>query len=67
MAGHPLKLLAKIVFHAALVVGALWMFVIALQLIKSGAIGLKPVLDSLSADGILGPLRLRLARAPTSS
>ena len=31
----------------ALVIGALWLFVIALQLIKIGAGGLKPVLDSV--------------------
>jgi Na+/phosphate symporter len=36
------------------VVGALWLFIIALQLIKVGAGGLRPVLDSLSADGIAG-------------
>ena len=39
VAGHPLRLIAKIALHVGLVVGALWMFVIALQLIKSGAVG----------------------------
>jgi Na+/phosphate symporter len=47
-------LLPKIAFHATLVVIALWLFVIALQLIKTGAGGLRPVLDSVSADGIAG-------------
>jgi hypothetical protein len=40
--------------RAALVIGALWLFIIALQLIKVGAGGLRPVLDSVSADGVLG-------------
>jgi sodium-dependent phosphate cotransporter len=44
----------KVVFRASLVVFALWLFVIALQLIKEGASGLRPLLDSLSADGIAG-------------
>ena len=35
---------------------ALWSFVIALNLIKSGAGGLKPLLNSLSAGGVLGHL-----------
>jgi solute carrier family 34 (sodium-dependent phosphate cotransporter) len=51
----PLRSLApKVALHAAAVVAALWLFVIALQLIKSGAGGLRPVLDSVSADGIAG-------------
>ena len=37
-------------------VGALWLFVIALQLIKNGAGGLKPVLDAFAVDGVLGHL-----------
>jgi hypothetical protein len=40
--------------RAALVLGALWLFIIALQLIKSGAGGLRPVLDGASVDGVLG-------------
>ena len=40
--------------RAAFVLGALWLFVIALQLIKVGAGGLRPVLDGVSADGTLG-------------
>jgi solute carrier family 34 (sodium-dependent phosphate cotransporter) len=51
----PLRwLLPKVALHAAAVLAALWLFIIALQLIKSGAGGLRPVLDSVSADGILG-------------
>ncbi|HWC28933.1 MAG TPA: hypothetical protein VG845_02515 [Dehalococcoidia bacterium] len=46
--------LPKLALHAAAVVLALWLFVLALQLIKVGAGGLRPVLDSLSADGIAG-------------
>lgn len=42
--------------HGALVLGALWLFVIALQLIKSGAGGLKPVLDAVHVSGVLGHL-----------
>ena len=40
--------------RAAFVLGALWLFVIALQLIKVGGGGLRPVLDGVSADGTLG-------------
>jgi hypothetical protein len=51
----PLRLqVPKILLHTALVVLSLWLFVVALQLIKSGAIGLRPVLDAVSADGIAG-------------
>jgi solute carrier family 34 (sodium-dependent phosphate cotransporter) len=51
----PLRwLVPKVALHGAAVVAALWLFVIALQLIKSGAGGLRPVLDSVSADGIAG-------------
>src|SRR5687768_12570000 len=46
--------LPKAALHAGAVVLALWLFVIALQLIKVGAGGLRPVLDSVSADGIAG-------------
>ncbi|HXH22772.1 MAG TPA: hypothetical protein VNN10_12160 [Dehalococcoidia bacterium] len=42
--------------RAAIVLAAVWLFVVALQLIKTGAGGLRPVLDSLSADGIAGHL-----------
>jgi hypothetical protein len=51
----PLRLLLpKIAAHAAAVLIALWLFVLALQLIKEGAGGLRPVLDAVSADGIAG-------------
>ncbi len=40
--------------RAALVLGALWLFIIALQLIKTGANGLQPILDGASVDGVLG-------------
>ncbi|HLF71481.1 MAG TPA: hypothetical protein VI759_04950 [Dehalococcoidia bacterium] len=40
--------------RAAAVIGALWLFILALQLIKTGAGGLRPILDDLSAGGILG-------------
>ena len=46
--------LPKAALHAGAVVLALWLFVIALQLIKVGAGGLRPVLDGVSADGIAG-------------
>jgi Na+/phosphate symporter len=42
--------------RGALVVGSVWLFVLSLQLIKTGAGGLRPVLDNLSADGVLGHL-----------
>jgi solute carrier family 34 (sodium-dependent phosphate cotransporter) len=45
-----------IAWRAALVLGALWLFVIALQLIKNGAGGLKPVLDAFAVNGVLGHL-----------
>ena len=48
------RLLPKIGLHTAAVVIALWLFVLALQLIKVGAGGLRPVLDAVSADGITG-------------
>ena len=40
--------------NVLLVIGALWLFVLALQLIKTGADGLRPVLDGASVDGVLG-------------
>jgi solute carrier family 34 (sodium-dependent phosphate cotransporter) len=46
----------KAAYRAALVVLALWCFIIALNLIKSGAAGLKPVLNSLAGHGVLGHL-----------
>src|SRR5438874_35930 len=43
-------------YRVVLVALALWCFIIALQLIKSGALGLKPILNSVSGGGILGHL-----------
>jgi sodium-dependent phosphate cotransporter len=61
--GHPAvpgnsrgKLVKSVAWHSAFVLGALLLFVIALQLIKVGAGGLEPVLDTLSADGVAGHL-----------
>src|SRR5438445_3382065 len=45
-----------VLYRPLLIALALWCFIIALQLIKSGALGLKPVLDSISGGGILGHL-----------
>ncbi len=42
--------------RTAYVVGALALFVLALELLKSGAGGLKPVLNGISADGTTGLL-----------
>jgi hypothetical protein len=51
----PLRLLLpRIAAHTAAVVVALWLFIIALQLIKEGAGGLRPVLDAISVDGVTG-------------
>ncbi|HWO72204.1 MAG TPA: hypothetical protein VNN21_01450 [Dehalococcoidia bacterium] len=51
----PASLVApRVALHAGLVIAAVWLFVIALQLIKTGAGGLQPVLEGISADGIAG-------------
>jgi solute carrier family 34 (sodium-dependent phosphate cotransporter) len=50
----PRLLLPKVGLHALAVALALWLFILALQLIKEGAGGLRPVLDAVSADGITG-------------
>ena len=42
--------------RAVLVLAALWLFILALQLIKTGAGGLRPLLDDISAGGIPGHL-----------
>jgi sodium-dependent phosphate cotransporter len=47
-------LLPKVAAHAAAVLVALWLFVLALQLIKEGSVGLRPVLDAVSIDGVAG-------------
>lgn len=46
--------IAAILLRIAFVLAALWLFVVALQLIRDGAGGLRPVLDSLSATGVIG-------------
>ncbi len=48
--------LGRIVSRTLLVLGALWLFILALQLIRSGADGLRPVLDGASVDGVAGYL-----------
>jgi hypothetical protein len=53
-AGTRRLIVPRIALHAAAVVVALWLFVLALQLIKVGAGGLRPVLDGASVDGIAG-------------
>jgi hypothetical protein len=45
-----------VLLQAGLVALSLWLFVLALQLIKGGAVGLRPVLDAVSADGVAGHL-----------
>jgi hypothetical protein len=47
---------AAVSARALVILTALWLFIVALQLIKTGAGGLRPVLDALSADGIAGHL-----------
>jgi sodium-dependent phosphate cotransporter len=48
------RLSFKVALHGAAVVLALWLFVLALQLIKEGAAELRPVLDAVSVDGVAG-------------
>ena len=48
--------LAALGGRAVIVAASVWLFVVALQLIKAGAGGLRPVLDWLSADGVAGHL-----------
>lgn len=57
-AGRALPQLAALLSRAALVLAAVWLFILALQLIKTGAGGLRPLLDALSVDGILGHMGL---------
>lgn len=51
-----LALPAAVLGRAFYVVAALALFVLALEILKTGAGGLKPVLDGLSADGAAGLL-----------
>ena len=50
------RLAAAVALRAAYVVVALGLFVLSLELLKSGAGGLKPVLNGISADGAAGLL-----------
>jgi hypothetical protein len=46
--------LPHVLLQAGLVLLSLWLFILALQMIKGGAAGLRPVLDAVSADGLAG-------------
>ena len=53
---RSMQFAAALALQLVYVVAALFLFVLALQVLKSGAGGLKPVLDNLSADGTTGLL-----------
>ncbi len=53
---RSMRFAAALALRLAYVVAALFLFVLALQVLKSGAGGLKPVLSHLSADGTTGLL-----------
>ena len=53
---RSLRLAGPIVLRAFYIVAALALFILALELLKTGAKGLSPVLDSISADGAAGML-----------
>jgi Na+/phosphate symporter len=53
---RSLRLAAAIALRAFYVVAALALFVLALQVLKTGAAGLKPVLNGISAEGTPGLL-----------
>jgi Na+/phosphate symporter len=55
-ANAKLRLAVAIALRLCYVIAALALFVLALQVLKTGAAGLKPVLTSLSADGTPGLL-----------
>ena len=55
-ANARLRLAVAIALRLCYVIAALALFVLALQVLKTGAAGLKPVLTSLSADGTPGLL-----------
>jgi Na+/phosphate symporter len=55
-AAKGVGLAAAVTLRLVYVIGALALFVLALQLLKSGAGGLKPVLSGISADGAAGLL-----------
>jgi hypothetical protein len=51
-----LRLGAGALARSGYVIAALAVFVLALELLKAGAAGLKPVLEAISAEGVLGML-----------
>lgn len=55
---RKLRVAGAIALRGVYVLVALAVFVLALQLLKSGAGGLKPVIEHLSADGIAGKMGL---------
>src|SRR3989304_1361306 len=59
------RLAAAVALRAAYVVIALGLFVLSLELLKSGAGGLKPVLTGISADGAAGLLGFGWLGPPT--
>jgi hypothetical protein len=50
------RTIAAVGMRVAYSLAGLFLFILALELLKSGARGLKPVLESLSADGVLNLL-----------
>lgn len=50
------RLGTAVALRGVYVIGALAVFILALELLKSGAGGLEPVLDGISADGVTGLL-----------
>jgi Na+/phosphate symporter len=53
---HTLRTIAPVAARLGYVIAALALFVLALQILKTGAGGLKPVLSGISADGTPGLL-----------
>jgi Na+/phosphate symporter len=49
-----LRVAAGALTRAAYVVAALAIFILALELLKAGAAGLKPILEAISAEGVAG-------------
>lgn len=52
----PRQFHAPRLLQAGMVVTSIWLFVLALQLIKAGAAGLSPMLDAVSVGGVPGYL-----------
>jgi hypothetical protein len=53
---HSLRVAGAAGLRAVYVVAALALFILALELMKTGAKGLTPILDGISADGVAGML-----------